>query len=128
MFSELWGFFLLQYWQFSIFSILNDFTAGALQAQKLSKHTFTCSRETHTLKGWRSVVSPPAFRQATSCPSPHPPVPSPPPRSRTAYCLRLSLQVVAFSSSAAEKVPIPQFKGPTGPANMIDSLEMRTRF
>lgn len=32
-----------------------------------------------------------------------------------------------FSSSAAEKVPILQFKGPTGPASMIDSLEMRTR-
>lgn len=39
----------------------------------------------------------------------------------------LRLQVFAFSSSAAEKVPIPQFRGPTGPASMIDSLEKRTR-
>lgn len=53
--------------------------------------------------------------------------PVPPACSRMAHRLCLSLQVVAFSSSAAEKVPIPQFKGPTGPANMIDSLEMRTR-
>lgn len=37
------------------------------------------------------------------------------------------LRDFAFSSSAAEKVPIPQFKGPTGPASMIDSLEKRTR-
>lgn len=45
----------------------------------------------------------------------------------TAQRVRLRLQVFAFSSSAAEKVPIPQFKGPTGPASMIDSLEKRTR-
>lgn len=53
--------------------------------------------------------------------------PVPPVCSRMAHRLCLSLQVVAFSSSAAEKVPIPQFKGPTGPASMIDSLEMRTQ-
>lgn len=45
----------------------------------------------------------------------------------TAQRVPLRLQVFAFSSSAAEKVPIPQFKGPTGPASMIDSLEKRTR-
>lgn len=45
----------------------------------------------------------------------------------TAQRVRLRLQAFAFSSSAAEKVPIPQFKGPTGPASMIDSLEKRTR-
>ena len=53
--------------------------------------------------------------------------PVPPACSRLARRLCLRLQAVAFSSSAAEKVPIPQFKGPTGPASMIDSLEMRTR-
>lgn len=45
----------------------------------------------------------------------------------TAQRVPLRLQVFAFSSSAAEKVPIPQFRGPTGPASMIDSLEKRTR-
>lgn len=53
--------------------------------------------------------------------------PVPPACSRLAHRLCLRLQAAPFSSSAAEKVPIPQFKGPTGPASMIDSLEMRTR-
>lgn len=50
---------------------------------------------------------------ATSCyppPQLHPP--SHPPAPPGCWCL--SLQAVAFSSSAAEKVPIPQFEGPTG--------------
>jgi len=53
--------------------------------------------------------------------------PVPPAFSKLAHHLCLRLQAAPFSSSAAEKVPIPQFKGPTGPASMIDSLEMRTR-